>query len=576
MNRRTGAMPAGTKPLGAADGSDEARATARTRLVAIAAGFFAWAGGAAVFFRVTLLSGFALTTGNGGDGRLVVYLHEHLYRWLQGRAAFNSPGMYFPALHTLGYSNAFLLDLPGYAALRLLGLDPFLAQEFLLVALSFLCFWSAWHLMTRYAGVGPFIAIAAGLLITFPNSLFLKSNSGHLDSFALYYIPPLLCLAARGLRDFPRASRASVICLPLSGLLYGLLFATCFHVAWMFAVTLVIGALSAALMLRQRIADWAAAHRGAILAATGLTASGLLIGLAPIFAIYAPALEELHGRTFGAYIGFAPFPYDLINASSWNLVWGRLLDAVLMPARAQAVERALAVTPGMTVILLICLFFARRQESANGIVPSCEVRFATVAVAVLAVTWLMTVRIGSVSLFWLFYELIPGARAIRVGGRLQMLVNFWVVAAIAMLLSRRMITGATSTKRRALGAAAILLFCLVEQLNLLRGGTPRAATLAMLTNVPPPPPDCASFLITPDGGRAGNGDHNNATWISLKTGLPTLNGASGWSPPGWRLDDESIGYLDAARAWIAARKPPGEVCLYNEDRRQWSAFSQGG
>jgi hypothetical protein len=36
-------------------------------------------------------------------------------------------------------------------------------------------------------------------------------------------------------------------------------------------------------------------------------------------------------------------------------------------------------------------------------------------------------------------------------------------------------------------------------------------------------------------------------WISLKIGLPTLNGHSGWSPPNWHLDDPAIDYLAAAR-----------------------------
>jgi hypothetical protein len=56
----------------------------------------AWAAGATVFFRSLLFSGFDLMPGNRLDGRVIVYLHEHLFRWLLGDRPLMSPDFYHP------------------------------------------------------------------------------------------------------------------------------------------------------------------------------------------------------------------------------------------------------------------------------------------------------------------------------------------------------------------------------------------------------------------------------------------------------------------------------------------------
>src|SRR5215469_13437746 len=94
-----------------------------------------WAVGAAVFFRTTLLSRFDIVDGDAADGQLIMYMHEHLFRWLQGQASFGSPAVFYPQPDVLGYTDAFLLDLVPYSAIRLLGADPYLSMQLLGIAL---------------------------------------------------------------------------------------------------------------------------------------------------------------------------------------------------------------------------------------------------------------------------------------------------------------------------------------------------------------------------------------------------------------------------------------------------------
>ena len=184
--------------------------------------------------------------------------------------------------------------------------------------------------------------------------------------------------------------------------------------------------------------------------------------------------------------------------------------------------------------------------------------------------WLLTLKIGEFCGFWIVFQTIPGAGAIRAGARAQLLVGFWVVAALVFLIDRwvRGASAASWSQRRTIAIAA-LGFCIVEQVNVSHGTLSRSAERAMLNAVPPLPRECESFLVK-DSGPLSEVD---AMWISLTTGRPTLNGRSGGSPPGWGLADPSADYLAAARQWIDRGGLSERVCLYDQANRTWSFFA---
>jgi hypothetical protein len=90
--------------------------------------------------------------------------------------------------------------------------------------------------------------------------------------------------------------------------------------------------------------------------------------------------------------------------------------------------------------------------------------------------------------------------------------------------------------------------------------------------VPPPPAQCQAFLEDVPNPPAHYLDQVDAMWISLQTGLPTLNGQASWAPPRWRLDGRSKDYREAAREWISATQLKDRVCLYDREAKRWSIF----
>jgi hypothetical protein len=86
--------------------------------------FALYVAGACVFFRQQIFSGFDLYFGDRGDSRMILFVHEHVYRALLG-SPFLSPPEFYNLKNTLGGSDAFLLNQVVYAPLRLLGADPY-------------------------------------------------------------------------------------------------------------------------------------------------------------------------------------------------------------------------------------------------------------------------------------------------------------------------------------------------------------------------------------------------------------------------------------------------------------------
>src|SRR5581483_10276159 len=150
------------------------------------AGFVAWTAAAFFVFRYFWLSSFDFVFGDRGDGRLIVYLHEHLFEALVGQAQFLSPSFFYPQKNVLGFSDAFVLDLLPYAALRQAGFDPFLSFQILSIILSLVGFFSSLIVSLRYLKLRPALAICAGVLVTFPNNLVFKTGGSHINFFGLY------------------------------------------------------------------------------------------------------------------------------------------------------------------------------------------------------------------------------------------------------------------------------------------------------------------------------------------------------------------------------------------------------
>ena len=61
----------------------------------------------------------------------------------------------------------------------------------------------------------------------------------------------------------------------------------------------------------------------------------------------------------------------------------------------------------------------------------------------------------------------------------------------------------------------------------------------------------------------------------VHTGLPTINGYTGYSPPGWTLDSpEGPTYRDAVRSWADQHGLEGGLCQLELSTMTWVVHPQ--
>jgi hypothetical protein len=534
--------------------------------LAIIGGTF-WLVAALIFFRKSWLSGFDLVPGDRGDGRLITFLHEHLYLWVQGISEFRSPAFFYPAKLTLGYTDAFILDVAPYSLFRALGADPYLSMLLMQIGLSAVCFTSAAVIYVRYFKIHPMLAYFAATLVTFPNHLFFKASAGHINFFGLYYLPPIILLALWACENFPNLTRWSLLRSFAAALLFALLFSTAFYIAWLFAVTLLIAGACAAWPIYRRSSG---AISGAIISSLALllisAVAGFAAGLIPFVYIYAPALAASPPRYFETYLFLAPTIIDVINVSRWNVVWGWFVDAVVGPSGSDP-ERALAVSPVLTLTFFCTAYVLLRRSSVPESSGRWEQHFLISCVGVFAISWLLTLKIEGMSAFWLLFNGIPGGVAIRAGDRIQLLVGLWIVSGCALALDRwsHAASNTGSSKRMILVCSLLLVSC-VEQLNRAKTVVSRTREREMIASLPPAPSKCTSFFMDfPEDDLLFQFD---AISIAQAIGLPVLNGTSGLNPPNWQFSQYSSEYEASVKRWIAMHHLSG-VCSYRQATKQW-------
>jgi len=568
---RRPAAPGGTvKPVGSAVVS------ALFPLALYLAGFF-------VFFRRQIFSDFDLVFGDRGDARFVAFIHEHVCRWLQGGAELLSPPFFFNQTKTLGYSDAFLLDQIIYAPLRLFGAEPLLALSLVAMVLSPIAFLFV-YLLLRRLDVSVTLASLGALLFTFPNNLFLKS--GHLQHFAVYFIPVIAYCALVAVSDLQRRPLRAYLLAAFAAGLYGLVFSTGYYMAWFFGLGLLIFTPITGYLVWPQVRAWWRADTSRVLVLGSAAGVSFVAALLPFAAIYGPVLATGAGRGFGEYLGFAPTPIDLVNVGSQNLVWSGLIRwlHLIGDDRLNFGEVSIALTPVVQILVAGSAILAFRPgfwpATAGG-------RFSRAMViagaAVCLLFYLLSIKTHNHSLFRVLYNVVPGANAIRVGYRGMVVANLFAVTAIGLAftqLIRFLLLQPLALPRvgKLAACAALLAFAAIEQVNLTHAARlSRNFERMHLAAVGQSPGQCRTFYVAPQPGHPPYEIQDDAMMVAQARHVPTINGFSGIFPPRWNFYDTTVAdYERRAVGWAVERGIAEGLCRLDVERGIWTLVAQDG
>lgn len=540
-----------------------------------AAVFGAWLAGALVFFYAEWSTGFNRVMGNVGDGRLAVYLNEEWFLVLRGSEPWRSPPFFFPVKGVLGFTDTFFLYQLFFAPLRALGADPFLAEQLTIILLSLVAF-SCFVALARGVFRAPlFIAIVGALVFTFANNIGL--HAGSMQIFGIYLAPPIGLLALWSWRCRFDRPLGSVLGAGCAGALYALFLFSTYYAAWL--TLLGAGVVVVFVVLfnpREAVRGCGGALRTGWRTLVG-GAIGAGAGIIPFALTYLPIVHQFGTRNYDLAIkDYAPAVSQIWSPGHQNFLWDDIFHYPYPAPRSMAVGSSYALTPLLSVtmvvgvVVILFAVFTHRTRMTRTLRLTLALCCTAIVLSVLP----LSTSAGSL---WIIVWQLPGASGIRAVARVGLATDLVAAFALVGLATEAMRHWPRLRHRSVMRTLAVVLLCLIvieQAQGTLSSKLWRNEQLAMLASVHPAPASCRSFYVTappPIKVVLQSALQTQAMLISQELGLPTINGYSGESPPGWHFPDaNSSSYLAMVHRWVQAHHLR-DVCALNVVDMEWDA-----
>lgn len=516
-----------------------------------------WVGGMLLAHGSMIGSGLARVQGNRGVPRMLHVLLEHDYRWMTGdplHASFWDPPFFHPAKNVAAYSETLVGVAPVYAALRRVGVPLDLAFPLWLLLMSTLNFACAYLCFRDALGRTPVAAAFGAFLFAFASMRI--AYMGLPQLLPGFYIVLVVHALLRLLREEDPRRRAAWLAL-FAAAWVGQAY-TCFYVAWFLGLALGAGLLWALLLPSVRPAALPVLRRNA----AGLLAAGVAIVLCliPFLRHSLQAAAAVGYRDYDEVEMYLPQLQSWLHFGSEHWLYGWAATAwpfSLMPTRAaeQSIGLGLASTA-----LAVAGFWSMRSTTIGRL-----------SIAVTLTLALITLRLpGGPSLWSVVYLVVPGAKAVRAVARVSTLILLPVAAAGA--------AGIDGSRWRKPLLIAATLFSLLEQGRSMptydrREDRDSSAALAARIDR-----HAEAFWYSTDRAPADHGFldsmafrfHVDAMMAGTIAGVPTVNGYSGWNPPGWPMEGDTLAPTPEAEKTV--EKDLQAWCERNgipRDRIQW-------
>ena len=549
---------------------------------ALAALVAVWLLAMVIWVRVPLASGFDLGFSDRADGIIEISILEHWRNVLLDAATWDRPLYFHPDASTLGYNDGYLLYGLVYSFWRLF-FDPFLSDTLNIATFKTIGFFATYGLVTRTLGWERPIALLVALIFTVSNNLMVQAGHAQVQSITLLPLLAILAIAAWRAGAAGRDGRARLLGSAAAALMAAWLL-TAFYMAWFTLFFTAVLALCWLFTSGPRPLHRAAGLVRAQFVTLAVIGAVFLLCALPFLLVYLPKVRETGGQSYWKMLGYLATPgIDWINVGTDNYLWGwifRLLHALVgaiaprdpaLPGRVLANEH----DSGFPLILFALAVTALWRVLRRG---ADQPRFLRAFALAVFVSWLLTIQLWVLSPWGLVFELVPGAKGMRVVLRYQLFLVLPVLLLVFAVYRERAMELLRTRPVLAVAAAVLLL---VEQLNGSGAAQLRRSEhLAALEGIPRPPADCAAFYVVAtrvgeplyrNEEQNGKYPHNvDAMFLAQRWRIPTVNGYSTFTPPGWDFRNPLAPDYEARVATYAARYHLPQLCrLDMRDAQPW-------
>lgn len=522
----------------------------------------------AFIYRFQLANGFDVLGGDRFDAVISASILEHWHKVFSGKAWWSDAQYFYPHARTIAQTDGYFLVSIPYHVLRLLSLDPLLAQEVTGMVLRIFGFVAFYVFCSRGLRFDFWPSLVGSVLFTTvaASSIFI-----HRTQLSSLVIAPVVSFYL--VRAFEALGRSEGRAYARNGAIAAVVFSlwclTCFYMAWFYLYFLVLLLLGGAVVSRAEV--------GALLRGmavhwrwTGVIVLAGLVSAVPFVYAYALKALEVGVRHWDGVAKNLVYPWDLVLMHPGSLGGAglpeRLLPGTLaLPAVAGEYSR-IGFSPFMLLAIVLGLCGARS--------PRRDVRLMAATALAVVVASISVVKVGGLSLWQVVHAYFPGARALNAVSTIFIFLSFPATVLAAFFFQRY-------ARGRVVALVAFGAFMVLE-INKPYVNLDRRQQLAML-DVPPPPATCRVFFVEAlDEQKSldeatqwteGVYPHNVAAlFLAQRFGVPTINGMASFNPPDWNFAHPARpDYDERVRAYIESHQLR-DVCRLNIEARRWSAF----
>ncbi|MEM9595013.1 MAG: hypothetical protein AAGD06_12140 [Acidobacteriota bacterium] len=466
----------------------------------------------------------ALVPGDSQDARLVHFSLEHGHRFLLQQAPHGNlwnPPLFYPARNVAAYTDTLLGFVPFYSPWRLLGADPNLAFQLWLVTVLGLTFGAGYWVLRRLFGLGVAAACAGAYCFGFAGPRMVMVLHPQLLPW-FFWALALLALGLlvpesqrEGLTRRERKVWIFVLPAALAAQAWG-----AFYPAFFFVFLVGMGGALALLTRdgRRSIRGLLAAEGPTLALAAGVGA----ILVAPLAQRYLLTADLVGTRGLQEVVGLLPRPLSWLMPHGASRFLGDVWQLPFVKGSPQLFGRP-HISQGLGILTpalaLLGLWAHRRRRAVQ------------LLAGVTALLFLLTILWPGGSTLWsLVHATVPGATAIRAVSRFGLCLLIPAALGVALLFDRSWV------RRRPLLGLALFAGIVAEQAVVLPAHYQQVYDLRVEALAEAVGPECDAFVVILNGHRRPLAAfEENAMWAAMASGVPTLNGRYGNSPPAWRL-----------------------------------------
>lgn len=530
-----------------------------------------------VIFYTQISTGFDFVIGSRFDGIIETSILHHWYNVFAGHAKWNQVAYFYPYIDTLGYNDGYFIFGLIFAIYKLLGLDIFLASEFVNITIKFIGFSSFFYLARTVLKVGFYPALAGSMIFTLSNSLTVQMH--HAQLLSLAFAPLLTALLLKYFSAITKGERKKAILFgSCSAVFLSAWLITTFYMAWFY---LLFSLIFAMFFLPSVIFNKSLRH----LVFSKFDYYSVFVpvfffisSIIPFLIVYLPKAKETGGQNLYSVTYYAPKIGNLLDPGSTNLIFGKIADAIFSNhfISVQRVGELKVGFPPLILLIFIASLFSLFYIKKKDIAP----KLISGLVLAILLSLIVMVKQGDFFLWEYIWRYVPGAKGMRVTSRYALFLIFPLALVATLFISGKIIRIAKPL------ALFIGMMLIAEQINVSHSATfDRKANLAFLNNLPAPPEQCKAFYVL--GQRKGEFDINSksidldlyphnvdAMLISEIFHLRTINGFSTFNPKDWDFAKNPLNtYIPRVLKYVNAHEIRQGLCEFDLNRLEWSHFS---